>query len=142
MFSALGAGRLRGGIIARLPGSPSHDHILARYMHEFCRVAHKHPDRGNLSCFIRNNYTSGLGPEVCIMHCSIESDSTFHIAGEACSQAELAVGEHRMSRPATLPAGIEVSGHISAQFAEILTSQALSFAGKLARNFDPRPPEP
>jgi malate synthase len=43
-----------------------------------------------------------------------------------------------MSRSATLPPGIEVSGQISPQFAEILTSPALFFAAKLARKFEPR----
>ena len=42
-----------------------------------------------------------------------------------------------MSRSAH-PAGIEVSGQISPQFAEILTPQALSFVAKLARKFEPR----
>ncbi|HZM48070.1 MAG TPA: malate synthase A [Burkholderiales bacterium] len=43
-----------------------------------------------------------------------------------------------MSRSATLPAGVEVSGRISPRFAEILTTPALSFAAKLARKFEPR----
>jgi malate synthase len=36
------------------------------------------------------------------------------------------------------PAGVEVSGQISPPFAEILTSQALSFVAKLARKFEVR----
>src|SRR5262245_5160691 len=43
-----------------------------------------------------------------------------------------------MSGSVPLPPDIEVSGQISPQFAEILTSPALSFAAKLARKFEPR----
>jgi malate synthase len=43
-----------------------------------------------------------------------------------------------MRSPAVPSAGIEVFGHISPRFAEILTPQALSFTAKLARKFEPR----
>ena len=44
-----------------------------------------------------------------------------------------------MIRTFTLPAGVEVLGDVTPQFAEILTPQALAFTAKLARKFEPRP---
>jgi malate synthase len=41
-----------------------------------------------------------------------------------------------MSGP--LPQGVSISGHITAEFAQILTPEALAFVAKLQRRFDPR----
>jgi malate synthase len=43
-----------------------------------------------------------------------------------------------MIRTLTVPAGVEVLGDVTPQFAEILTPQALAFTAKLARKFEPR----
>jgi malate synthase len=43
-----------------------------------------------------------------------------------------------MIRTLTVPASVEVLGDLTAQFAEILTPQALVFTAKLARKFEPR----
>ncbi len=43
-----------------------------------------------------------------------------------------------MIRTFILPAGVEVLGDVTPQFAEILTPQALAFTAKLARKFEPR----
>ena len=43
-----------------------------------------------------------------------------------------------MNQPHALPHGVQVNGSITADYAQILTADALAFVAKLHRAFEPR----